>query len=179
MMPESPAKGGTSVTPAPVQTNLISDAETTISVHGSLEVPAPWYLYPAPEAPWPFPWDLPRRRQPAAGRSMIIDGELPPVSTILSSPPSSVGSPVGRLNEDPFADILARVPACTRCISPGISTSAARADCAVTTVTRHQSPRPLLINERICGSSLSTSTTACSEGGAKFNLRSASDIAIP
>jgi hypothetical protein len=44
MMPELPAKGGTSVTPAPLQTNLITVVLTRPTLQGSLGLPAPLYL---------------------------------------------------------------------------------------------------------------------------------------
>ena len=92
MIPELPAKGVTSVTPPPMQRNLMSVRVTTTSSQGSPGVPAPTYLYPSE------PRGLPSPRQPDAGSATNIDGEAPPVSMICSSPPSTVGSPVGRSN---------------------------------------------------------------------------------
>jgi hypothetical protein len=43
MMAELPAKGGSSVTPAPWQSNLIPAGFTMTDVHGSATVPAPRY----------------------------------------------------------------------------------------------------------------------------------------
>ena len=44
MIAEVPAKGGTSVTPAPTHTNLTLARVIRTRVHGSLGVPAPEYL---------------------------------------------------------------------------------------------------------------------------------------
>ena len=44
MMPELPAKGGTSVTPVPLQTNLITFSLTRPTLQGSAGVPVPLYL---------------------------------------------------------------------------------------------------------------------------------------
>jgi hypothetical protein len=64
--------------------------DTIAYEHGSLAVPAPRYSQPSEPA------GVPRPRQFAAGRSTLIEGDLPPVSTMRSEPPVTVGSPAGR-----------------------------------------------------------------------------------
>jgi len=109
MIPELPAKGVTSVTPAPLHANLMTVRLTTAVVHGSLGDPVPWYEYPVD------PGGLPRPFQRLAASVTVIDGDAPPVSTICSCAPSTLGSPAGKLNGAPigFATIFARVPGST------------------------------------------------------------------
>jgi len=109
MMPELPAKGGTSVTPVPLQTNLMTFSLTRPTLHGSLGVPAPLYFHPFEPTGFPSPF------HPAAGSAASIGGEPPPtVSKISIVPPSTVGSPTGRLKSVVgFATIFARMPGFT------------------------------------------------------------------
>jgi hypothetical protein len=109
MMPELPENGGTSVTPVPLQTNLMTFSLTRPTLQGSAGVPAPLYFQPFDPAGLPSPF------QPAAGRAAIIGGEPPPtVSKISMEPPSTVGSPTGRLKRAVgFATIFARMPGFT------------------------------------------------------------------
>jgi hypothetical protein len=76
-----------------------------------------------------------------------IGGEPPPtVSKISICPPSTVGSPAGRLKTAGvmgFATIFARMLGFTMAIFPGISSSAALADPAVAAATRHANPSAL------------------------------------
>jgi len=111
MMPELPAKGGTSVTPVPLQTNLMTFSLTRPTLQGSLGEPAPLYFHPFE------PTGLPSPFHPAAGSAASIGGEPPPtVSKISIVPPSTVGSPAGRLKTAGvmgFATIFARMPGFT------------------------------------------------------------------
>ena len=109
MIAEFPVKGGSSVTPAPWQSNLIPAGLTMTEVHGSAAVPAPRYEYPPDPAGFPSPF------QPVAGRVTNIGGEPPPVSKISSVAPSMRGSPLGRSNEPTigFATIFACDAGCT------------------------------------------------------------------
>jgi hypothetical protein len=86
-----------------------------------------------PDLPFFFPRDF----HPSAGRATTIGGEPPPVSMIWSSPPSSVGSPAGRLKApSAFAFIFTSCPSWTWCMSPGISSSAAHAWAAASRLAR-------------------------------------------
>ena len=109
MMPELPAKGGTSVTPVPLQTNLMTFSLTRPTLQGSLGVPAPLYFHPFEPAGLPIPF------HPAAGSAASIGGEPPPtVSKISIVPPSTVGSSTGRSKTVVgFATIFARMPGFT------------------------------------------------------------------
>jgi hypothetical protein len=109
MMPELPAKGGTSVTPVPLQTNLMTFSLTRPTLQGSPGVPAPLYFQPFE------PTGLPSPFHPAAGCAATFGGVPPPtVSMISIVPPSKVGSPTGRLKcVVGFATIFARMPGFT------------------------------------------------------------------
>src|SRR6476620_306850 len=106
-LPDWPWKGGTNVTPVPSHTNLMTLGFTSPTLQGSPGVPAPLYFQPVEPAGLPSPF------QPMEGREVVIGREPPPtVSTIWSVPPSTVGSPPGRLKSGPigFATIFARTP---------------------------------------------------------------------
>ena len=86
-----------------------------------------------------------------------MEGELPPVSVMLSSPPLTVGSPE---NGPPahFATIFARLAGSTSWTCPRINSSAALAEVALASVKRSASPKPWCTEvRRICSSSLSVS----------------------
>jgi len=130
---EVPAKGGASVTPAPLHTNPRRKGLTSPYEHGSLAVPAPRYSQPSDPAGFPSP------RQFAAGSATVIDGEAPPVSTICSEPPVTLGSPAGRSKRPRVGHVTscASWPGRTSCSCPGISSSSAWATAALAKAMRH------------------------------------------